>query len=169
MEFKEVKIEELSMNPFTKIGKEWLLISAGNQEKSNTMTASWGAMGVMWGKNAVTVYIRPQRYTKEFVDREETFTISVLGEEYRKALNFCGSKSGKDTDDKIREAGLTPYYLDGTVGIEEADMIMVCRKMYHDVIKPECFDDTENDGKWYPQKDYHMMYIAEVMKVLVKE
>ena len=105
MSFREVKAEELTMNPFTKIGKEWLLITAGNEEKCNTMTASWGAMGVMWGKNAVTVYIRPQRYTKEFVDREDTFTISVLGEEYRKALNYCGKVSGKDADNKIKEAG----------------------------------------------------------------
>ena len=86
-----------------------------------------GAMGVMWGKNAVTVYIRPQRYTKEFVDREETFTISVLGEDYRKALNYCGTVSGKGID-KITEAGLTPYFVDGTAGIQEADMIMVCKK-----------------------------------------
>ena len=92
------------------------------------MTASWGAMGVMWGKNAVTVYIRPQRYTKEFVDREDTFTISVLGEKYRKALNYCGKVSGKNADNKIKEAGLTPYFTDGTAGIEEADMIMVCKK-----------------------------------------
>ena len=75
------------------------------------MTASWGAMGVMWGKNAVTVYIRPQRYTKEFVDREDTFTISVLGEKYRKALNYCGKVSGKNADNKIKEAGLTPYFI----------------------------------------------------------
>ena len=87
MAFKEVAIESLEFNPFTKISKEWMLVTAGDEKKSNTMTASWGAMGVMWGKNAVTVYIRPQRYTKEFVDREDTFTISVLGEEYRKALN----------------------------------------------------------------------------------
>ena len=153
MSFREVKAEELTMNPFTKIGKEWLLITAGNEEKCNTMTASWGAMGVMWGKNAVTVYIRPQRYTKEFVDREDTFTISVLGEEYRKALNYCGKVSGKNADNKIKEA----------------DMIMVCKKMYHDEIKPECFDAGENDGKWYPQKDYHTMYIAEILKVLVRE
>ena len=153
MSFREVKAEELTMNPFTKIGKEWLLITAGNEEKCNTMTASWGAMGVMWGKNAVTVYIRPQRYTKEFVDREDTFTISVLGEKYRKALNYCGKVSGKNADNKIKEA----------------DMIMVCKKMYHDEIKPECFDAGENDGKWYPQKDYHTMYIAEILKVLVRE
>ena len=168
MSFREVKPEELTMNPFTKIGKEWLLITAGNEEKCNTMKASWGAMGVMWGKNAVTVYIRPQRYTKEFVDREETFTISVLGEDYRKALNYCGTVSGKGID-KITEAGLTPYFVDGTAGIQEADMIMVCKKMYHDTIKPECFDETQNDVKWYPDKDYHTMYIAEVTKVLVKE
>ena len=168
MSFKEVKAEELELNPFEKIGREWLLIKAGDGEKSNTMTASWGAMGVMWGKNAVTVYIRPQRYTKEFVDREELFTISVLPESLRKTLNYCGTVSGKGIN-KIKEAGLTPYPVEGTVGIQEADLIMVCRKMYHDVIKPECFDVKENDEKWYPERDYHMMYIAEVVKVLVKE
>lgn len=169
MSFKEIKPEKMKGNPFDLIGRQWMLISAGDEEKCNTMTASWGAMGVMWGKNAVTVYIRPQRYTKEFVDREDTFTISVLGEEYRKALNYCGKVSGKDADNKIKEAGLTPYFTDGTAGIEEADMIMVCKKMYHDEIKPECFDAGENDGKWYPQKDYHTMYIAEILKVLVRE
>ena len=169
MSFREVKAEELTMNPFTKIGKEWLLITAGNEEKHNTMTASWGGVGIMWGMNVATAYIRPQRYTKEFVDREDTFTISVLGEKYRKALNYCGKVSGKNADNKIKEAGLTPYFTDGTAGIEEADMIMVCKKMYHDEIKPECFDAGENDGKWYPQKDYHTMYIAEILKVLVRE
>lgn len=168
MGFKEVKAEELALNPFTKIGKEWLLITAGNEEGCNTMTASWGSMGVIWGKNAVTVYIRPQRYTKEFVDREETFTISVLGEEYRKALNYCGKVCGKGIN-KIEEAGLNPYYVDGTTGIQEADMIMVCRKMYHDDIKPQYFDEMEKDERWYPEKDYHTMYIAEIEKVLVKE
>ena len=116
----------------------------------------------------MSLYIRPQRYTKEYVDREDTYTISVLGSDYRKALNYCGTVSGKGTD-KIKDSGLTPYFTDGTAGIEEADMIMVCRKMYHDDIKPECFDVPENDSKWYPQKDYHTMYIAEVLKVLVKE
>ena len=168
MGFREVNAEELNMNPFTKIGKEWLLITAGDQEKCNTMTASWGAMGVMWGKNAVTVYIRPQRYTKEFVDSNEYFTISVLPEKYRNALGYCGRVSGREID-KITEAGLTPYFTDGTTGIGEADMILVCRKMYHDTIKPECFDENQHDEKWYPDKDYHTMYIAEVVRALVKE
>lgn len=168
MSFKEINPEELHLNPFVAIGKEWLLITAGNEEKSNTMTASWGAMGVMWGKKAVTVYIRPQRYTKEFVDRDGIFTISVLPQQYRKALNYCGTVTGRGID-KIKEAGLSPYLVDGTTAIEEAKVIMVCKTMYHENIKPEAFDQKENDGKWYPDKDYHTMYIAEIVKVLVKE
>lgn len=168
MAFKEVKIEELTFNPFTKIGKEWMLITAGNEEKINTMTASWGGLGVMWGKNAATAYIRPQRYTKEFVDREEAFTLSFYDEKCRKALNLCGTVSGRESD-KISEAGLTPCFVDGVPAFEEAEMIFVCRKMYHDEIKPEKLIEKEIDGKWYPQKDYHTMYIAEILKVLVKE
>ena len=168
MSFREVKPEELNMNPFSTIGKNWLLVSAGTPESCNTMTASWGGAGVMWGKNAVTVYIRPQRYTKEFIDREELFTVSVLPEEYRNALKYCGTVTGKGID-KIKEAGLSAEAMDGTVGIGEAGLILVCRKMYHDTIKPECFDDTSNDEKWYPQKDYHTMYIAQVVKAYVKD
>lgn len=168
MGFREVKIEELQFNPFTKIGKEWLLITAGNEENYNTMTASWGGVGVMWGKNVVSVYIRPQRYTKEFVDRNELFTIAFFEENYRPALSLCGKVSGRDTD-KVKDAGLTPYFVDGTAAFEEASMIMVCKKQYHQDMKPECFDAAENDEKWYPEKDYHTMYMAEVVKVLVKE
>lgn len=168
MEFKEVAIDSLQFNPFTKISKEWMLVTAGDEKKSNTMTASWGGVGIMWGKNVVTAYIRPQRYTKEFMDENEFFTISFLPEEYRKALNVCGSVSGKNVEDKWKEAGLTPYYVDGTTAVEEAELVFVCRKQYHQTMKPECFDVKENDTKWYPDKDYHEMYIAEIVKVLQK-
>lgn len=168
MGFREVKAEDLQFNPFTKIGKEWMLITAGDEKKFNTMTASWGGMGVIWGKNVATVYIRPQRYTKEFVDNNGTFTIAFFPEQYRHALNLCGTVSGRDSD-KVKQAGLTPYFTDGTASFEEANMIMVCKKMYHGDIFPENFDQSENDGKWYPEKDYHTMYIAEITKVLVKE
>lgn len=167
--WKQIKPEELEKNAFHTIGKEWLLVTAGNEEKSNTMTASWGAMGVMWGKPAVTVYIRPQRYTKEFMDREGMFTVSVLKEDYRKALGICGKISGRDVENKWAEAGLTSFMAEGAPAVEEADLVLVCRTMYHDTIKPECFDNKEQDEKWYPQKDYHTMYIACVEKVLVKE
>ena len=168
MAFHEVPIESLEFNPFKKISKQWMLITAGDEKKSNTMTASWGGLGIMWGKNVATAYIRPNRYTKEFVDVNDTFTISFFDESYRKALNICGSVSGRDKD-KIKEAGLTPYFVDGTAAFEEANLILVCKKMYHGDILPENFEDEKIDTKWYPQKDYHTMYISEILKVLVKE
>lgn len=169
MGFQETDIHSLEFNPFDKISKQWMLITAGDEEKSNTMTASWGGVGIMWGKEVATAYIRPQRYTKEFVDREERFTLSFLPEEHRKALNVCGSVSGKNVEGKWKEAGLHPFYVDGTTGVEEAEMILVCRKLYAQEMKPECFIEKECDEKWYPTKDYHTMYIAEIEKVLVRK
>lgn len=168
MAFKEVDIKSLTFNPFTKIGSEWMLITAGDQSGYNTMTASWGGLGVLWGKNVATCYIRPQRYTKKFVDANDTFTLSFYGPEHKQALSICGSKSGRDCD-KVKEAGLTPYFVDGTVAFEEADMVFVCKKLYEDEIRPENFIAKENDEKWYPEKDYHTVYIAEITKVLVRE
>ena len=168
MAFREIDIQKLSFNPFEKIGKQWMLITAGDEKKHNTMTASWGAMGVMWGKNVLTVYIRPQRYTKEFVDAQDLFTVSFYGEEWRNALNICGTKSGRDND-KETEAGLTPYYLDGTTAFQEAEMIFVCKKQYHQEMKPDFFDQKDNDTKWYPDKDYHTLYMGEITKVLIRE
>ena len=165
---KKINIAEQSFNPFDLIGKQWLLISAGTEEKWNTMTASWGGLGVLWGKNVATCYIRPQRYTKKFVDANDTFTLSFYGPEHKQALSICGSKSGRDCD-KVKEAGLTPYFVDGTAAFEEADMVFVCKKLYEDEIRPENFIAKENDEKWYPEKDYHTVYIAEITKVLVRE
>ena len=168
MAFKEVDIKSLTFNPFTKIGSEWMLITAGDQSGYNTMTASWGGLGVLWGKNVATCYIRPQRYTKKFVDANDTFTLSFYGPAHKQALSICGSKSGRDCD-KVKEAGLTPYFVDGTAAFEEADMVFVCKKLYEDEIRPENFIAKENDEKWYPEKDYHTVYIAEITKVLVRE
>lgn len=167
MGFKEIKAAELQFNPFNKIGNEWMLITAGDEERFNTMTASWGGVGVLWAESVVTTYIRPGRYTKEFVDANETFTISFFDSEHRGALNICGSVSGRD-EDKVKKAGLTPCFIDGTVAFEEASMILVCKKMYQDTIKPENFEAAENIEKWYPEKDYHTMYISKILKVLVK-
>ncbi|MCF2555891.1 flavin reductase [Faecalicatena contorta] len=168
MAFKEIAIEDLQLNPFQKISRQWMLITAGNELESNTMTASWGGLGIMWGKNVATAYIRPQRYTKEFVDNSDLFTLSFLPEEKREALNICGRVSGRDVEDKWAEAGLHPYYVDGTTAVEEAEMVLVCKKLYAQEMYPECFIETECDTKWYPQADYHTMYIAEIVKVLVK-
>lgn len=168
MIFQELSIDRLSFNPFTKIGKEWMLITAGDEQKFNTMTASWGGMGIMWNKKIATVYIRPQRYTREFVDANDLFTISFYGEEYRSVLDICGSRSGRDCD-KVSEAGLTPFLIDGTMAFTEAEMVLVCKKQYRQEMKSENFIEKENDEMYYPNKDYHIMYMAEIVKVLVKK
>lgn len=156
-----------SFNPFETIGKEWYLITGGTMEHHNTMTASWGTMGIFWGKPVVNSFIRPQRYTYEFIEAGERFTLSFFGEEYRKALQFCGSHSGRDYD-KERECGLTPVAFDGAVGYAEADTVLVCRKLYAYDIKPEEMLDPAAIEPWYPEKDYHRCYFAEVLGVYRK-
>lgn len=168
MKFKEINPCELQLNPFTKIESEWMLITAGNNKKYNTMTASWGGLGVYWNKNVITTYIRPQRYTKEFIDANDIFTVSFFKPEYREALNICGTLSGRDCD-KVSKAGLSPYFVDGTTAFEQADMIFICKKLYEDTMPPKNFIDKEGGEKWYPDKDYHTMYISEIVKVLVAE
>ena len=104
--FHKVDPKQLADNVFSLIGQDWTLITAGTAERCNTMTASWGGLGVIWGAPAATIYVRPQRYTKEFLDREEYFTLAFFGEEYRQALTLCGSRSGREVD-KVKECGFT--------------------------------------------------------------
>ena len=160
-------LSKLEFNPFKMIGKDWMLVSAGDESGWNTMTASWGFMGVMWGKNVVTTVIRPQRYTKEFIDNSEYFTLCFFDEDQRAALAYCGKYSGRDVD-KAKETGLTPVFTDGTTAFEQAKTIIVCRKMYSQDMNPECFIDKSADEQWYPNKDYHTAYIAEITAVYVK-
>ena len=129
-DFKKITTEELTANPFKLIGKDWMLITAGDKEKFNTMTASWGGVGIMWGKPVATAYIRPQRYTFEFIENGDYYTQSFFDEEYRDALKFCGSKSGRDYD-KVKETGLTPVVDDetGAVYFKEAKLVFICKKM----------------------------------------
>ena len=126
---KKIDISSLPFNPFEKIGKEWMLVTSGDTDNFNTMTASWGFMGVMWGQNSAVTVIRHSRYTYEFMESNELFTISFFDKSYRKALNICGTVSGRDTD-KVKQAGLTPTETDGTVSFKEASMVLVCKKMF---------------------------------------
>ncbi len=153
--------KELTDNPFRMIGDEWMLVTAGLPEHHNTMTASWGGLGVIWGKNVATIYVRPQRYTYEFLERNDRLTLSVLPETFRKALAFCGSKSGRDYD-KAKECGLIPVEVESSTAFEEARLILACRKLYFSDINPAQFLDSSIDGENYPGKDYHRMYICEI-------
>lgn len=165
---KEINPGEITLNPFKRIDKDWCLITAGNEEKFNTMTASWAGLGILWSKKVATCYIRPQRYTKEFVDNNEFFTLTFFPDGYREALTFCGRNSGKNVD-KVKETGLTPWFTDNSVSFKEADLVLVCRKLYAQDMKEECFVDKSVSDRNYPEKDWHTLYIGEIVKAYVQE
>lgn len=169
MSFKKVSISELTLDPFRKIGKEWMLVTAGTSESFNTMTASWGQLGVLWHKDVLTCYIRPNRYTYGFIEENGTFTASFYGEEYRKALSYCGSHSGRDCD-KVSEAGLTPVELEGSIAFEEADLVLVCRKLYsYDLEKKGFLTDDGLPEQFFANDPYHRAYISEIVAAYVRE
>lgn len=169
MSFKKIAVEELTCNPFTMIGKEWMLVTAGNEKSGyNTMTASWGGLGINWNKPVATIYIRPQRYTKQFLDEKETFSLCVFDDDYKAQLGYLGRVSGKD-EDKIQKAGITPQFTEDTTYFAEAKLVLICKKLYRAPIVPEGFLDKEIDELNYPQKDYHDLYIAEIIDVLKRD
>lgn len=165
--FKELTIDEFLCNPFTKIGKEWMLVTAGDLNKINTMTASWGSFGVMWGKNVVFTFIRPQRYTKELIDMNSTYSLSFFDSAYQKTLSYLGTVSGRN-EDKINQSNLTPCFLEETPAFEEASLVLTCKKLYQQNLDPSCFIQSTLDEKWYSEKDYHTMYVSEIEKIYQK-
>ncbi len=167
MQFKEIKPELLTDNPFKLIGSDWMLITAGTPQSFNTMTASWGGMGILWERKVCFCFIRPTRHTYEFMERSADFTLSFFEERYRDALLFCGSHSGRDTD-KVKESGLTPINENGFTYFEEARIVLASRKLYYQDISPARFLDPGIE-RMYPLKDYHRMFIGEIVKCMIKQ
>lgn len=166
--YKKISPSEIKGNPFTLIGEEWMLITAGDMHNYNTMTASWGGFGVLWHKNICTIYVRPQRYTFEFLEKNEIFTLSFFDSRYREALKFCGTKSGRDYN-KAGEAGLTPAVTEmKSTGFNESKLIIECRKIYFQDIVPENFLD-DSIIKNYSNSDFHRIYIGEILNIYIKE
>lgn len=160
---KKCELKDLEKNVFTMIGEQWMLVSAGTPSHCNTMTASWGGLGVLWGSDVATIYIRPQRYTYGFIEESGYFTLSFFSEAYRKQLALCGAKSGRDTD-KIRECGFTVASGEGDAPyFEEAELVLVCKKVYYQDLDPAHFLD-ESICKHYENHDYHRMYIGEIVE-----
>ena len=166
-EFKEIAPQEIAENPFKLIGGDWALVTSGSEESFNTMTISWGGVGIMWNKPVTFSFIRPQRYTYEFIEKNGFFTMSFFDESYRKALAFCGSKSGRDVD-KVKETGLTPAFTeDGVPYFAEAKLVLVCKKLYaQDLNEQSIVEDFVKDS--YNGDDYHRMYVSEIVKALTK-
>lgn len=165
--FFEMRPEDLKDNTFKLIGSDWMLVTAGDIQSYNTMTASWGGLGVIWGKNISFCVVRPSRYTYGFIEKAGQYTLSFFDENFRSALNFCGSHSGRDCD-KASETGLSPVQgEDGSVYFAEARLVLVCKKLYYQDIEPRHFLDPDIDRN-YPNKDYHRMYVGEIIKCLGK-
>jgi len=163
--WKQRDLEKWDESVFRLIGTRWMLITAGNAQHFNTMTASWGGLGILWNRPVATVYVRPTRFTDSFVKRYEGFTLSFFKEQYREALNICGRLSGRDVD-KVSVSGLTPVKLkDGRMTFSEANLVLSCRKVYGDIIKPSNILDHSIE-RHYPRKDYHCLYIGEITAFL---
>ncbi len=159
-------IKEVKENLVKLISDDWALVSAGDKEKWNTMTISWGTVGELWGKDVVFAFIRPQRYTKEFMDNSDYFTVSFFDEKYKDALKICGTKSGRDCD-KINLAGLTPAFDGEAVYPSEARLVIKCRKISVQKMDNSGFIDESIESN-YHSGDYHFVYIGEIEKVLEK-
>lgn len=151
-------------NAFEKIGKQWMLITAGDEEKVNTMTASWGGFGVLWGKNVAYIFVRESRYTKEFIDKSDVLSLSFFTDDKKQMLGYMGKVSGRD-EDKISKMGLNVRFIDGIPTFEEAEETLLCKKIFAGPISPENFIDKDIDYKWYGDKDYHTMYVVEILDV----
>ena len=164
---KEINIREIKESAVKMISDDWALLSAGNESKWNTMTVSWGGIGEIWGKDVAFVFVRPQRYTKEFIDKNGRFTLSFFGGEMKKEMGILGKISGRN-EDKIALARIKGAFEADTVYVDGAKYVLVCKTLYTDFIKPENFIEKDNDEKWYAQKDYHKVYVAQIEKVLEK-
>lgn len=160
---KTIDPKVIRANVFKLIGDDWMLITAGTLRRWNTMTASWGGLGVLWNKPVAFAFVRPTRHTYSFMERSSRFTLSFFAARYRQALQFCGNHSGRDHD-KAAATGLRPFSpIAGTVSFRQARLILVCRKLYSTDLDPARFLDRRIDRN-YPSKDYHRLYIGDIIR-----
>lgn len=166
--FNEIPVTDLRDNPFRLVGREWMLITAGSLDAFNTMTASWGTLGHLWERDVAICYVRPQRHTYGFMERAGIYALSFFDAEWRKALEYCGSHSGRDVD-KPAQTGLKPFLTAGrAVGFEQARLILECRKLYAGDIAEAGFVDRAVMDQVYPQRDFHRFYVGEITRALIK-
>ena len=166
MVLKEISVADLKISPVTLISDEWMLVTCGTlTEGFNTMTASWGHLGEIWGRDTAICYIRPHRYTKEFADKNGFFTLSFFPPENKQSLVYLGTHSGRD-ENKVEHSHLTPVGDERFVWFDEAKLVLFCRKLYAARIVPEGFCDKSLIEENYPSHDFHTMYIGEIDKVL---
>ena len=161
---RRVSPQEVLVRPFAVLDREWALLVAG-AERPNPMTVSWGGLGTLWNRPVATVYVRPTRFTFGLLEARSEFTLNVLGERHRKALDLCGTRSGRDTD-KWRETGLgrVPGETVAVPRVAEAELALECRVLASFDLDPARFLDPAIE-KLYPRADYHRAFLGEVLAV----
>ena len=164
MSFVSITPEQLQQNVFSAIGKQWMLITAGG-DTVNTMTASWGGLGVLWNKPVAFIFVRPSRHTYGFLEQNETFSLGFFAEEHRAALQLCGKVSGRDVD-KITQCDFTVCRSGDTPYFEQSELVLCCRKLYFGDIDPARFGDASIAACYPGDTDYHRVYIAEIEQIL---
>lgn len=165
--FQPYPADLIELNPFTKIGNEWMLITAKNEDRVNAMTASWGGIGVLWGKNVAFIFVRESRYTKELIDQSGCFSLTFFGSRHKSILQYFGTFSGRK-EDKIKNAKLNVNYHKDVPFIDEGNLVICCKKMSAVPIIPEHFIDPEIQQKWYANGDPHTMYVGEIIEILAR-
>jgi flavin reductase (DIM6/NTAB) family NADH-FMN oxidoreductase RutF len=170
MNLKPIAVKDFAPRIFHLFDDQWLLLACGDFGKKhfNAMTISWGSMGIMWNRPFVQVVVRPTRYTLEFMNQYDSFTVSAFGESHRNALNLLGSRSGRDGD-KIAASELTPVASQKVAApsFAEAELVLECRKLFWQDIDHSHFVDAGIE-KHYPKKDYHRMFFGEVVEIFGK-
>ena len=169
MSFFAVPTKEFDTNLFHMIGDEWLLICCYDEanNKTNLMTASWGGMGILWNKEVCFLFVRPQRYTHDLLEKQNRFSVCVLPEEYRKAHKVCGSQSGRNVD-KVAVTGLHEAEFNGVKAVAESKFVLVVKQLYRDdLIKTGFLEETLL--KNYPTDDFHTVYVCEIEKIFQKK
>ncbi|MDC7219193.1 MAG: flavin reductase [Spirochaetales bacterium] len=167
MSFRTIKADEIEGNVVKQIRDQWMLIGAGTEGKANSMIGSWGFMGEMWRKDVAVCVVRPNRYTYEFMESNETYALSFLGDEYSEVKKIFGSKSGRDIN-KVEGGPLTPAYKHGALYYEEAELVIFCRKLYVHDYKEEEFLDKALIDDCYGNGNFHRVYYGEILEVLAK-
>ena len=144
--------------------KKWALLTAGDSDKFNTMTISWGGLGTIWGKPVATVYVRTSRYTHDFMDANDFFTVSFYPEEFKQILGVLGSKSGRDMD-KMKGSGLTPVQTGESMSFKEAEITLICRKLFRQQLDVTSIPEDVAKAMYEGQAP-HDMYIGEIVEII---
>ncbi len=160
-------MDYLNVDVFSQFGKKWALVTAGPLEKYNTMTIAWGGLGTLWSKPVVTVYVKPIRYTWNFLNDNDYFTVSFFSDAYRNDLLILGKKSGRNGD-KVAETTLKPVACDHeTVSFEQAELTIVCKKIYWQDMKTDTLPESIVDA-YYKTEEPHRMFVGEVVRIIKK-